>query len=79
MPLVNYSTKKKLQSFFSPNTPYEIYLNITQIAGVKALGNFKKYLELPTVLGRKKAKAFYLLLDKVGKKYQTRKTNFYQL
>lgn len=53
---------------FSLNTPQEISLNITQITGVKATGTFEKYLGLPTILGRKIAKALHSLLDKVGGK-----------
>lgn len=54
--------------FFGKNTPIDIKQNIVTIAEVKINDSFKKYLELPIMVGRARTKSFPNLVGRTWNK-----------
>ncbi|XP_042988748.1 uncharacterized protein LOC122316282 [Carya illinoinensis] len=68
--------KEKSSIYFSKNTPEEKNKRaILQIAGVKAIGTYERYLGLPSMVGRKKSAAFHGLINRIWARVTNWKTN----
>ncbi|XP_042944727.1 uncharacterized protein LOC122278613 [Carya illinoinensis] len=65
----------KSSIFFNSNTKVETQHAILQLAGIKASGNFDKYLGLPSYVGRSKTQAFNSVLDRTKAKLASWKIN----
>jgi hypothetical protein len=68
--------KGKTSIFFSRNTSQAKREEITRLSGLCATDKYKKYLGLPTLVGRSRYKAFKGIKDKVWKRLNDWKVNF---
>lgn len=60
--------KEKTSLYFSRNTSREIQEEIKEIFGAQIIHKHKRYLGLPTLVGKGKIKAFSCTKDQVGRK-----------
>ena len=58
--------KEKTSPFFSKNTSVEVKEEVKDMFGAQVIHQHKRYLGLPTLVGRGKKKAFHCILDQVG-------------
>lgn len=68
--------KDKPSLFFSRNTSGEKREEIVRLSGLQATQRYKKYLGLPTLVGKSRSKAFKNIKDRVWDRLQNGKVKF---